>query len=61
LHIELADERNFVNVIAKLETGAVGRIGNVADPLRTVLGETDLDHLRQTILCDLDAVTIVAI
>ena len=60
-HIELADQRNFVNVIAQFETRATGRIRNVADPLRTVLRKTDLDHLRQTILCDLDTVVIVAI
>src|SRR5436305_6335248 len=44
-HIEFADHRNFVCVVAEFETRSICRISGVANPLRTVLGETDLDHL----------------
>src|SRR5206468_11458366 len=59
--IEFADQRNFESFFSKLEPRARGRISDVPDSLRAIFGEADLDHLRQAILCDLDAIWIIAI
>src|SRR5207249_11482995 len=59
--IEFANERDFKSVFAKFEPGTFSRISDVPDSLGAILREANLDHLRQAILCNLDAIGIVAI
>src|SRR5262249_28104994 len=61
MNIEFANKRNFENVVAKFESRCAGRIRNVSNSLRAVLRETHLDHLRQAILGNLNAVRIIAV
>ena len=61
VHIEFAYERNLERLISKLESGTFSRAGDITDSLRAILRETHLNHLRETILCHLDAIGIVAV
>src|ERR1051326_1640659 len=60
-HIEFADEGNFEDVITEFESRTVGRITDVANSLRAIFGEPDLDHLRAAISRDFDTVVVVAV
>src|SRR5205814_5656740 len=46
-HVEFADERHFELVVAEREARALGGIGDVADLLRAIRRETNLDYLRE--------------
>src|SRR5436309_14308341 len=59
--VEFSDQRDLENVIAKLKARTLGRIGDVANSLRTIFREADLDHLSKAIPRDFHAVVIVAI
>src|SRR6202035_140644 len=59
--VKLADQRNFVIVLAEFKARSVRGISHVADSLRAIFGKTDLDHLRETIFGDFDAIVVVAV
>src|SRR5438552_13859445 len=58
--IEFANEWDFKSVFAKFEPGTFSRLSDVADPLGAIHREPNLDHLRQAVLSDVDAIGIVA-